>query len=658
MSKGFASSYRIVLLASGLFLCFGALGVRLVWLHVIDRDSLLKTIVRSRTQLIVEQAKRGDIRDRNGGILATSHSRIVLGIDPAAVRPQDEKKFGQLAGLIGVPEAEIRRIASVKFRAVTPKASEVEPATANPTLPLKLTFAPTEDKPPSDAKSEETTATGASGDEDTDIDPTPDESGRRLIRWARLCEDISEEVNNEVQKLGLKCIVPNRVYRRAYPNNQLASHVLGYVNRQQEPVSGIEAYADFYLRGQNGWSVGERDGRGRPLAQFSTRKVPPADGYSVYLSIDTIVQDIVEQELDYIARTFQPLKATIIVSDPQTGFIWGLGNCPTFDPNEYNKVPKDEIGRMKNVAVADIYDPGSVFKIVPAAAALEERLVKPYSIFDCTLETVTHRGTVVSLPAEDHPMGRLSVAEIISHSSNKGAAQLGLLLGEDKLYHYARAFGFGSKLGYPGGIEVSGKLNPYKSWRPIDITRIPMGHSISSTVLQMHQAMSVIAADGMLLRPQIIQEVRDASGELVYRFGRDEMGRAVSEEVARTVALMLTGVTKKGGTAMEAAIDGFDVAGKTGTSQKLIDGDYSNKHHVASFVGFFPAAHPLVAISVVVDDADHRAPNGVAYGRTVAAPSFKRIGERLIPILSKIKSQREPSTSSSGLLAANEGGRR
>ena len=677
MSKGFASSYRIVLLATGLFICFGALGVRLVWLHVLDRDSLLKTIVKTRTQLIVEHARRGDIRDRNGGILATSHSRIVLGIDPAAVTPKDEKKFPQLAAMIGMPEAELRRIAGTKFRVVTPKDAPLSANASATPQAITLNFGAPSDAGPHREKRDDDRVTRdevpalpsratASGqpdsapneDDDTDLDPTPDETGRRAIRWAKLCEDVSEELNAEIQKLGLKCIASDRVYRRAYPNNQLASHVLGYVNRQQQPVAGIEAYADFYLRGQNGWSVGERDGRGRPLAQFNTRKVPPADGYSVYLSLDTIVQDIVEQELDYIAKKFEPQKATIIVSDPQTGFIWGLGNYPTFDPNEYNKVPKDEIGRMKNVAVADIYDPGSVFKIIPAAAALEERLVTPHTVFDCTIEKAINRGTTVSLPAEDHAMGNLTVAEIISHSSNKGAAQLGLRLGEERLYNYARAFGFGTKLGYPGGVEVSGILNPHRQWRPIDITRVAMGHSISSTVLQMHQAMAVIAADGMLLRPQIIQEIRDSEGEVVYRFGPEVMGRAVSEDTARKVAAMLVGVTREGGTAKEAAIDGFDVAGKTGTSQKFIDGEWSKKHHVASFVGFFPANRPLVAISVIVDDADHRAPNGVAYGRTVAAPSFKRIGERLIPILSKIKSQRATSAPPPGLFAVNEGGRR
>jgi len=649
MSKGFASSYRIVLLSTGLFLGFGALGMRLVWLHVIDRDSLLKTITRVRHQLIPEKAKRGDIRDARGGILATSSSRLILGVDPHALRPQDEEKWPRLAAMINLPEAELRRIFFTKFREPSP----LTPATAASARakPADLVFDLGLPAPASVSAAPDTPV----ADDDSDLDPTPDEKGRRAIRWAKLREDISEAQYAEILKLGIKGVYGDRAYHRAYPNNQIAAHVIGYVNRQQEAVAGIEAYADFYLRGQPGWRVGERDGRGGELPQFLARQVPPAHGYSVMLSIDLIVQDIVEQELTHLAEKYQPLKASIIVSDPRTGFILGMGNYPTFNLNEYNKVPKDEMVRMKNVAVADIYDPGSVFKIVAAAGALEERLVKPTSLFDCSQERVMYRGSSLKLPGEDHRMGTLTVSEIISHSSNRGAAQLGMALGEERLYRYARAFGFGAKLGFPVGGEVSGILNPYKEWNKIDIVIIPMGHSVSSTVLQMHQAMSVIASGGMLLRPQIIRQVRDAANEEVYRFDRVEIGRAVSPETARTVAQMLTGVVKPGGTAVEAAIDGFDVAGKTGTSQKFLNGEWSKKHHIASFVGFFPAGRPQVVISVVVDDADHRTPSGVAYGRTVAAPSFKRIGERLVPILN-IQSEGAPENSR--LLAANAGGHR
>jgi cell division protein FtsI/penicillin-binding protein 2 len=425
------------------------------------------------------------------------------------------------------------------------------------------------------------------------------------------------------------------------------------VNREQQAAAGLESYADFYLRGQQGWRLGERDGRNRELPQFAVREVPRFDGYNVRLSIDSTVQDIVEQELAALAAKFRPAKASIIVSDTD-GFILAMANHPTFNPNEYNKVPKEEEARMKNIAVTDVYEPGSVFKIVPAAAALEERLVSARTVIDCGVDRATYNGRVLKLPAEDHAMGRLSVAEIISHSSNRGAAQLGMLLGEERLHRYASAFGFGTRLGFPTG-EVRGTLHPFRKWYPIDITRIPMGHTVSSTVLQMHQAMSVIASGGVLLRPQIIRQITSATGDVVYAYDRAEIGRAVSPETAAEVARMLIGVTRQGGTAPNAAIEGFDVAGKTGTSQKIIDGRYSNRHHVGSFVGFFPAQRPRVVISVVVDDADRTAAGGNGYGRVVAAPSFKRIGERLIPILG-IRPGGEPAVPR--LLARNDGGRR
>lgn len=644
-----------MLLAAGLFVCFGALGVRLVWLHVIDRDALLKTIAKVRYQLIPETAQRGDILDARGARLATSTSRIVLGVDPMSLRPQDEKKWPELAAIIGMPEAELRRICLTRYREPAPGPA----VSAEAPIVLNLgRGAP--------VAANASAAAQAGSDDDTDLDPVADEKGRRPIRWAKLHDDISETTYEKIQLLGIHGITRDRVYRRVYPSNQLASHIVGYVNRQQQPVTGIELHADFYLRGLDGWRVGERDGRNRELAQFRTREVPRANGYSVVLSLDLTVQDIIEQELAWIAEKFTPLKATIIVSDPRSGFILGMANYPTFNPNEYNKVPKDEFARMKNVAVADIYEPGSVFKIVPVAGAIEERLVYPQSVIDCTVDKVTYRGTVVSLPSEDHFMGDLSVAEIISHSSNKGAAQLAMKLGDEKFHRYARAFGFGARLGFPVGGEVPGLLNPARQWYPIDITRIAMGHSVSSTVLQMHQAMCVIASGGVLLRPQIISQIRDANGEEVYRFPREEIHRAISPETARKVADMLTGVVRKpGGTAAEAAIDGFDVAGKTGTTQKLIeevraDGSikhvYSNKHHIGSFVGFFPAQDPQVAISVIVDEARVQTPSGVAYGRLVAAPSFKRIGERLIPIL-RINSTHQ-SSRPSGLIAMQQGGRR
>ena len=244
------------------------------------------------------------------------------------------------------------------------------------------------------------------------------------------------------------------------------------------------------------------------------------------------------------------------------------------------------------------------------------------------------------------------MAEIISHSSNVGAAQLGMRLGEQKLYEYARAFGFGEKSGFPFGGEVSGFLNPVDKWSGVDITRIPAGYSISATPMQIHYAMATIASGGALMRPQIIRQITDASGEPIYTFTGSVRRQVVSTKVAEQMAVMLEGVASKEGTAPMAAIPNFEVAGKTGTAQKLINGRYSDRNHVGSFSGFFPATRPRVVITVIVDDA--KVPGGrVAYGSTVAAPSFKHIAEQLIQYLD-IKPVVEPGR---GLLVM-DGGRR
>jgi cell division protein FtsI/penicillin-binding protein 2 len=627
MSRGFTSNYRIVLLAVGILGCFGALAVRLVFLHVVDRDDLVRVVDKARRQIIVEPARRGDIIDTRGNILATSRSMIVLGVDPQSLRKEDEKKWPQLAEMIGVPLAELRRVFLTKTRATTP-AKPLLAATpavgAAPAVPVlfKSPVAPA------------TVTASANDDDDTQVDENVDVNGERPIRWAKLSESVPESMYGRIQALDIKGVYGSRVYRRAYPHNSLASHIIGYVNKVGEPAVGVERYADFYLRGRDGWREGERDGRGREIAQFRTREVPAADGYSVVLSLDTTIQHIVEEELEHLAKTFEPVKATIIVSDPRTGFILAMGNYPSFNLNEYNKVPKDDQGAMRNVAVADMYEPGSVFKIVAASGALEQNLVTPETRFDCSITGIEYKGRMRSLPGEAHHFAApLSVAEIISHSSNRGAAQLAMLMGDEAFYRHARAFGFGENTGFPVGAEVPGMMAPPDKWDGLTITRMPMGHSIAATPIQMQMAMSVIASGGELLRPQIIREIRDDAGEIVYRYSTVSKRRVLSEATARTMAKLLMGVVTKEGTCPEAAIPNYEVAGKTGTTQKLIDGRYSERHHIASFVGFFPASRPQVAISVIVDDADAHAPGGIAYGNKVAGPSFKHIGEQLIQYL-------------------------
>ncbi len=622
MSKGFASNYRIFLIAAGLLICFGGIGTRLVFLHIIDRGKLLGYVEKVRRQVIVEHARRGAIYDRHGYLLATNQSKYMVGADPQVLREEDKKNWVELAALIGLPLRELEPLLNKKYRGDAPVQRGTKVQKNTDTIPRII----------------------------PDGEQVVEAPRGRPIRWVKLRGDVDEATYEKIKKLEIKGVYGNRIFRRVYPHNELASHLVGYVNKAGVAAAGVENYADFYLRGQDGWREGERDGKRRELAQFRTRQVEPVNGYNVVLSTDIIIQHMVEEELDRIVSDFQPEKATIIVSDAQTGFILAMGNYPNFDLNKYYDPQLAPLSAQRNFAITDQFDPGSTFKIVAASGALNDKLVSPNTHFDCSLEGVEYRGRMRKFMPDDHKYDHpLSVAEIISRSSNIGAAQLGMKLGENRLYEYARSFGFGEKSGFPFGGEISGLLNPVRKWSGIDITRIPAGYSIAATPLQIHYAMGVIASGGELLKPQLIKEIKDDSGEIVFQFDKKSRRRVVSKPVAQSMAKMLRGVTRPGGTAAKAAIPGYEVAGKTGTAQKLINGRYSKRRHVGSFVGFFPASRPEVVISVIVDDG--KPERGLAYGSVVGVPSFKRLGEQLIQYLD-IKPSYETG---SNLIALNGG---
>lgn len=609
-SQGFSSTHRLTLVVCAVVLCFAGVVVRLVDLHILDRERLLERVEKARVDIITINARRGDIKDANGKTLATSKSQVVLGVDPQVLREVDRENWPKLARLIGMPLPELERI----FEAKTSSLGSSSSGLLTHSLGLQTA-----------------SATSPKQEEAVETLSEPVVPGRE-IRWAKLCEGLDESVYERVMALGIKGVYGNRQYRRVYPYSGLAAHIIGYVNKENAALAGIERYANFYLKGQKGWVVSERDGSRREMAQFRTREVRPEDGYDVVLSIDAVIQSMVEEELRHLRDTFNPQKATIIVSDARTGFLLALGNYPSFNPNEYFK---SEVSALKNVALTDIYEPGSTFKIIAASAALDSGLISPAREFDCSTETVAYKGKTIPL-REDHRFEHpLSVREILSHSSNRGAAQMAFLVGEQRYSEYVRAFNFGVSTGFPTDSESRGIVHPWEKWTPKDFSRIAMGHTVSVTPLQAHCAMAVIASGGEWLRPQVIREIRDASGEAVFRYGRVAERRVIAPRTAREMARMLAWVTIKGeGTAPTAAIKGFEVAGKTGTTQKIKDGAYSSRHHVASFVGFFPASRPEIVISVFVDEASTGlGPRGVAYGSSVAAPSFKRVGEQIVQYL-------------------------
>jgi len=598
MRKGYASSTRLVILAAGLFAALVGISARLVDLHWLRSDELTAFVDKARKQIIVDNARRGDILDIRGNRLATSRSLIEFGADPQMLRKEDEAKWPELARLLNMPLQQLE--VSLRRRFAFPEST------------------------PSDA--------------------VADERAPRPIQWVKLSEEVEESTYDRILKLNIKGAYGNRHYRRVYPGGQLAAHILGYLNKEGTPVTGVERHLDFYLRGQAGWRESERDGLRRELAQFRTREIPAADGFDVVLTIDTFVQHIVEEELAAIGRKFNPDSATIIVSDPHTGAILGIGNYPTFDLNHYSKAP---IEVQKNIAVTDMFEPGSTFKIVAASGALNDRVVTTSTVFDCSLDTVVYEGKPRSMPRDSHPNGVLSVAEIVGKSSNRGAAQLGMRLGAKRLYDYAHAFGFGEETGFPFGGEIPGVLHPVKAWDGLTITRLPMGHAVGVTAMQLHYAMCTIANEGILMKPIVVSEIRDRDARTVAACQPMQVRQVISKGTAATMAKLLVAAASAEGTGEAASIAGYEVAGKTGTTQKIINGHYSERQHVGSFVGFFPARRPQVAITVIVDNG--RLPTGgVAYGGTVAAPSFKRIGEQLIPYLGILPAQAPKSAIAMG----------
>lgn len=596
MSKGFASN-RLSLLAVGVIACFMSVGVRLVFLHVVDRDELLRFVNKARRQIVVEHARRGTILDSRGNLLATSRSEITLAVDPWALqeyleieqlpakrarkRSEEQAKRAQLAALLSLSTADVEK-------AFVPAMRPIDPA---------------------------------QDQRDGKVD------GLTKDRWVKLREALDEPTFDRIQALNIRGLTHERVYRRVYPGDGLAAHLIGYLNKEGTPVSGAEHHFDLYLKGEDGWIESEKDGARRELAQFRSREVSVTNGNDVVLTIDSVVQHIIEDELKVIAAKYQPHFATIIVSDPMTGAILGMANYPSFDLNNYSKAP---LAAQRNYAVTDLIEPGSTFKIVAAGAALNEGLVTPHSNFDCGNPTIDYQGRTIKLPREDEPFGLLSVADIVAHSSNRGAAQLAMLMGEQRFYDYARRYGFGQPTGFGLGGEVRGQLAKPENWDGLTISRLPMGHAVAATPLQIHMAMSAVANGGVLLRPQIIKEIKDTNGNIIRSFDPEKRGLVLKPSTAAQLAQLLTGVVREG-TAKGFDIPGFEVAGKTGTTQKIIDGKYSTTHHVASFVGFFPASRPEVVLSVIVDDA--RVPGGTAYGRVVAAPAFHHIAEQLIQYL-------------------------
>ncbi len=449
-------------------------------------------------------------------------------------------------------------------------------------------------------------------------------SNRRYIVVQReVPENVATALRDKLHKQDIRGIYFDRDSTRVYPNGPMLCHVIGFTDFNHHGIQGVEASMEQYLHGQDGYRHIERNRAGKEIVLYRGQEREARNGYQIRLTIDLNLQNIVENEIDAAMREYRPTKATIILMRPQTGEILAMANRPNFDLNLRAEAKPEQ---MKNRAVIDMMEPGSTFKIVTAAAALNEHKVRLDTMVFCENGKWNFGGSV--LHDHGHGYGDLCVQDILVHSSNIGAAKLAVNLGEQKFYEYIRRFGFGDRTGIELPGEIRGMVHPPQSWSKISITRIPMGQGIGVTPLQMTMAMATIANGGKLMMPRIVKSITTEDGKTISTFSPTVLRQVISPETAAQIGKALRGVVSDRGTAAAAAVPGFTISGKTGTAQKVDPkGGYEKNKYVVSFSGYLPSENPQFVGLVVLDDA-HTADPNLNYGGLVAGPIFSRVAEK------------------------------
>ena len=519
---------------------------RLVYLQVVQNDSLAARAERQQNRSIDSHAKRGEILDRQGRVLAYS-----VDADTIYAVPTD----------IDDPPATVAAVCAA-LGDCTPRWRQ--------TLETRL--------------------------------------GRQRA-FAYVRRQVSPDVARRVAALELDGIGFIKENRRYYPNKTLAAHLLGYVGIDNQGLSGIEAAYETEIAGRAGKTLIQTDARQRA---FSRIERAPTRGATIELAIDKYLQYLAERELRNAVREHDADGGTVVMLDPYTGEVLALASEPGFNPNAFAAAPPVA---LRNRAVQDVYEPGSTFKLVTTAAALEAGISDRYEMFDVSEGSIRIGNSTIP---DMHTYGVLSLEDVIVKSSNVGAIQLGLRVGPERLIEFARRFGFGQALSGDLRGESAGIVHDPARLGRRAVASVSMGYQVAVTPLQMVTAVSAVANGGELVEPRVVRAVvRD--GVRTERSPR-VIRRAVDARTVAELTAIMEQVVERG-TARNAQIPGYTVAGKTGTAEKLIDGQYSTTHHNASFVGFVPSRAPVFAALVMIDT-----PRGDVFtGGAVAAPVFQRI---------------------------------
>lgn len=439
-------------------------------------------------------------------------------------------------------------------------------------------------------------------------------SSKKHFVWLK--RKISDTIVNKIKELGMDGLFFMKENKRSYPNGSLAAHILGFADVDSIGLEGAELSYNSCLEGRPGYAFFVRDAHQSSLRLENSDKLP-VDGYNVVLTIDQVIQYIAESALDEVYRQYNAKGASIVVLDPYTGQVLAMANRSTFDPNIPQRFPSES---RRNRAICDFFEPGSVFKVITASAALEEERFDEEDKFFC--EEGAYR--VANHTLHDHrPHGWLTFSEVFQKSSNIGVTKIAQGLGLKKIHKFAKLFGFGAltNIELPG--ETSGILKPINAYSKTSIGAVPIGQEVSVTTLQLAAAISVIANGGLYFQPYIIKEIRDKYGEVIEEYKPKYLRTVISLETSQRLKKILEGVIESG-TGKLAKSKEYKFAGKTGTAQKVDPkGGYSHTNFYATFIGFAPLENPKLAIAVAVDD-----PYPNHFGGVVSAPVFKEVAEK------------------------------
>jgi cell division protein FtsI/penicillin-binding protein 2 len=440
-------------------------------------------------------------------------------------------------------------------------------------------------------------------------------------------------------------LVIERKSRRSYPHSNVAAQIIGFTDVDDIGLIGVEKEYNKQLSGKHGWVVKQVNGKGRSQYKTSFPMKAPIDGANLQLTIDLEYQSILEEELGRRIKEASAKSAMGILMNPQTGAILAMASLPSYDPNNPMSSP---IENQKNKIITDQFEPGSIYKVVAATAALATNTVSLYDEFFCEDGQYTIAGKTIS----DHEkFGLLTFPQIIAHSSNVGTIKIAQKLGKDSLYKFSRDFGFGNMTGinFPG--ETKGVLRKTKEWSEISLAEISIGYEVAVSALQMASAYSAIANGGFLLKPRLVKQILSYNGKIIFEEKPEVIRKIAEPSTMNSLKSILTQVVQKG-TGTKAGIKGWSVAGKTGTAHKVIDGAYTDKY-ISNFAGFFPANNPQIVGVIILDEPKY----GLHWGGYGAAPVFRRVMQRIINMDDSIQ-YHKPKVQSTDIILANESTRK